>query len=548
MKKSLVLLIFFICFIYIKICGQDENIYYNKSSFLSVEKYTSGSSFYNTSNEFRVGNYDGADRINRGFLQFDISNISKYAIIDEAILSMKCLNYTGKTFAKDKGVLNVKILNYAGGTSAVDLWNQIASAPMAKSINILTNTTSSIDLKSKLQGVVKDGSKTIFLGLTVNNESVDGFNFSRSSSSHIMLNVKWHLPVPSVPSNLKASKVFSDGCSLEWSASSAAEWYDVYKDGSFFKQVKTTKIDVQGLKSNTKYSFSVSGSNSFGESKSSTISVQTNVISPSNLTATKGGCNQYILNWNGDRGNGVKYEIYRNNLLYLTVEDTLSCNVDVSDLVGGLISRLTIKALGVSSVASCLNAVDVKIDNVKPIPIKKCVAHFAMGGYVINWFYDQKPDYFCLVDINSHKRYLASGNSGSIWLTDLLPDKVYFFSIFSVIEECFSDSYTIAFKTRSLNPGSLKSSVIDSYDGEVVNWLDLEEFSVEVYPNPADEVLNVKGLLKFSYDIIDISGRMVISGNTLDSTIDIASLRPGSYILRIVKDDEVLSMKFIKRK
>lgn len=535
---------FLICLIDIKVCGQNGNIYYNESSFLSIEKYTSGSSSFDTSYEFRVGNYDGSDRIYRGFLQFDFSDISKYAIIDEAILTIKCLDYTGKTFAKDKGVLNVRVLSYEGGTSAVDLWRQIASAPVAKSINILTNTTCSIDLKSNLQNIVKGGSKTIFLGLTVNNESVDGFNFSRSSSSHIMLNVKWHLPVPSVPSNLKASNVESNGCSLEWSASSSAEWYNVYKDGSFFKQVKTTKVDVQGLKSNTKYSFSVSGHNSFGGSKSSTISVLTNVISPSNLTATKVNCNRYNLNWNGDRGNGVKYEIYRNNLLYLTVEDTLSCNIDVSDLVGGLISRLTIKALGVSSVASCLNAVDVKIDNGKPSATTYCAVRLPMEGYVLNWNnVIPKPDYFYLVEHNLGIGLTYTSSINSIWLKDLLPEKVYIFSIYSVIDGCFSDPYTIGFKT-----GSLKSSVIDSYDGEVVHWLDLEEFSVEVYPNPADEVLNVKGLLKFSYDIIDISGRIVISGNTLDSTIDIASLRPGSYILRIVKDDEVLSMKFIKRK
>jgi len=70
-----------------------------------------------------------------------------------------------------------------------------------------------------------------------------------------------------------------------------------------------------------------------------------------------------------------------------------------------------------------------------------------------------------------------------------------------------------------------------------------------VYPNPATDVINVKGTLQSKYTIVNILGRNVTSGTlTKDKNIiDISSLSAGTYLLNLSENGYDKSIKFTKR-
>ena len=78
----------------------------------------------------------------------------------------------------------------------------------------------------------------------------------------------------------------------------------------------------------------------------------------------------------------------------------------------------------------------------------------------------------------------------------------------------------------------------------------VHEFScpqaLEVYPNPASDVLHIKNLPSenVDYTIFDVLGRMVAAGST-DGTISVADLEKGIYVLQIKGEKQMETAKFV---
>ena len=78
----------------------------------------------------------------------------------------------------------------------------------------------------------------------------------------------------------------------------------------------------------------------------------------------------------------------------------------------------------------------------------------------------------------------------------------------------------------------------------------VHEFSrpqaLEVYPNPASDVLHIKNLPSenVDYTIFDVLGRMVAAGST-DGTISVAELEKGIYVLQIKGEKQMETAKFV---
>ncbi len=67
---------------------------------------------------------------------------------------------------------------------------------------------------------------------------------------------------------------------------------------------------------------------------------------------------------------------------------------------------------------------------------------------------------------------------------------------------------------------------------------------LSVFPNPASDLLTITGLnAPVNYQIINITGSVILSGNTIES-IDITTLPMGIYLLRT---DDNLTVRFVKR-
>lgn len=75
-------------------------------------------------------------------------------------------------------------------------------------------------------------------------------------------------------------------------------------------------------------------------------------------------------------------------------------------------------------------------------------------------------------------------------------------------------------------------------------------YAVTIYPNPATDFINVKGDAQFErYDIYDLSGRMITSGNMVGNEINVKNLSAGKYILGLhsKKNTERFMISFIKK-
>lgn len=69
-----------------------------------------------------------------------------------------------------------------------------------------------------------------------------------------------------------------------------------------------------------------------------------------------------------------------------------------------------------------------------------------------------------------------------------------------------------------------------------------------IYPNPASEVLFLRNLDDATnYQIVDVTGRIVIKNSVINKVIDIRQLLSGNYILQIIKPNGTETFKFIKK-
>jgi chitodextrinase len=158
-----------------------------------------------------------------------------------------------------------------------------------------------------------------------------GNRSAKSSATSAATAARPDTTVPSVPRGLAARAISCNQIDLSWSAStdtggSRLKGYNVYRNGSYLKQVLTTSTSDTGLGASTIYSYAVSAiDNSGNESaKSSATSATTpapppDVTAPSvpaGLTAGAISCSQINLSWGASTdtgGSGLKgYNVYRN--------------------------------------------------------------------------------------------------------------------------------------------------------------------------------------------------------------------------------------------
>lgn len=69
-----------------------------------------------------------------------------------------------------------------------------------------------------------------------------------------------------------------------------------------------------------------------------------------------------------------------------------------------------------------------------------------------------------------------------------------------------------------------------------------------LYPNPASHQLHLSGVPGISgarYEVIDRAGRVVAS-HAGEPTVDVSSIEPGSYLLRVVSSDRIIQRAFVK--
>lgn len=76
-----------------------------------------------------------------------------------------------------------------------------------------------------------------------------------------------------------------------------------------------------------------------------------------------------------------------------------------------------------------------------------------------------------------------------------------------------------------------------------------QQETIQIYPNPVDDAINIISLEEFEYTITDLSGKVLVNGkgNTKNNRIILSSLSSGSYILTVRTISETMDQIIIIR-
>ena len=114
----------------------------------------------------------------------------------------------------------------------------------------------------------------------------------------------------------------------------------------------------------------------------------------------------------------------------------------------------------------------------------------------------------------------------------------------------YCDSLTLADTLRNIN-SNFSITVVDGPAQPIftsIQTLNQSEKSIELMPNPANEVVYIKGDFDtIAIQIVDLLGNLVLKENKLNSnTIDIRELPRGCYIVVLQTKHNTIRKKLMK--
>ena len=72
----------------------------------------------------------------------------------------------------------------------------------------------------------------------------------------------------------------------------------------------------------------------------------------------------------------------------------------------------------------------------------------------------------------------------------------------------------------------------------------LDNNSIRIYPNPTTGILNIEGIDNYNeLQVLDIQGKTVMTINSFSSTLDVSNLPKGSYIIKMISNDSVITKR-----
>lgn len=86
----------------------------------------------------------------------------------------------------------------------------------------------------------------------------------------------------------------------------------------------------------------------------------------------------------------------------------------------------------------------------------------------------------------------------------------------------------------------------DIYVGTGVGIEDVDNVNVSVYPNPANDVLNIEGEGIQEVELMDVNGRTVMTTANAGS-LNISNLASGIYVVRVITNNGISTQKIVKK-
>lgn len=139
---------------------------------------------------------------------------------------------------------------------------------------------------------------------------------------------------------------------------------------------------------------------------------------------------------------------------------------------------------------------------------------------------------------------------------NLSNNECYTFNIYDDYGDGFCCDYgngyyklTTGDNTVMVNKIDFMSSA-DSYNfilGNLLATTNVKKLETTIFPNPANDVLNItKVSSKSSYKIYSVDGKLINSGNVKENKVNVSKLSKGVYLITIEEDGKSYQTKFIK--
>ncbi|MBL7926136.1 MAG: T9SS type A sorting domain-containing protein [Bacteroidia bacterium] len=100
--------------------------------------------------------------------------------------------------------------------------------------------------------------------------------------------------------------------------------------------------------------------------------------------------------------------------------------------------------------------------------------------------------------------------------------------------------------------GTTDYYVVDSYEKNMLpilkQQLPASDFTVSIMPNPASNFISIEtALTNYRFTIFDLSGLVKMQGHPLNQTINIETLTPGMYFVRLACNEHISILKIVKQ-
>jgi len=326
---------------------------------------------------------------------------------------------------------------------------------------------------------------------------------------------------PTAPTSLTASNITEITADLSWNASSdnvGVTEYEVFQGSTSLGTTVNTSTQITGLAANNNYTFSVKAKDAAGNVSGASNSVNVTTGSPSNV------------DYCDSQGNNSSYEWI--DLVRLNNLDNATGNN------GGYADFTSMSA----NVPYGSNTINIS-------------AGFASSSYTEYWKiwidYNQNGTFESSEAVVSG----SSSSAGTLNASFSVPSSAAAGSTRMRVSmkynsaqgACESFSYGEV-EDYTVNIGQTAYTAGGNTDGENLGT-DGAAFGINIYPNPAKNILNVELLdnREATYSIYNVLGQQVLNGSiNRTATINVDTLSNGLYLVKINDGQKELVDRFIK--
>jgi chitodextrinase len=356
------------------------------------------------------------------------------------------------------------------------------------------------------------------------NNFVEEASTCHITTSNVSVSIPGDTQAPSIPTGLKYSNITGSSFTLSWDASTdnaGITKYEVYKDGTLFTSVTGTSAAITGLACGETLSMTVKASDAAANSSNASAALPVSTTAcvstgPTNIALAGNGYDWAALSSSKDNSNPEINQFVNDGLI--TGDENSFVLSWPSKLVGAF------QGFGVTWDTS-----QSKIDSVLFYAGK-----WYGGGWDVGSFDDSVrvqssidgTKWKNITGWTSKPPYPKLANAGAC-------DKRYAFTGLTVnnvkgirvIGRVYTDTGAYSWQVSGRE--------VEVYSSATTSSKTIASNSIEVYPNPASDMINIKVEGHSTVSIFNIEGKQLVNKTIEGSTRLPLDLKPGFYFIRI---------------